>query len=83
MSKPKKIILTHPVKGDTEFDFQHAINIMTMEPTNGGWEWKNKADAKFVGTEEESAEIESDAISGPKQSTGGKAKKSSDSKGDS
>lgn len=73
-----KIILTHPVKGEQEFVQQHAINIMKME-NNGGWDWKNKADAKLLETEEADAETQSDAISGSKQGSGGTAKKGGNS----
>lgn len=44
MSKQGKVILTHPVLGDREFDPVHAENLLGMDQ-NGGWTAKGQKEA--------------------------------------
>lgn len=42
----EKIVLTHPVMGDSPMDTDHALSLMGREiagDSNGGWKYKDKA----------------------------------------
>jgi len=49
MSK-EKIILIHPSGSEQEFERSHAATLMGLGSRNGGWRWKNEADAAILET---------------------------------